>query len=329
MDRSHAAEPVDGRNRRQVVFLLLPSAHLLDLAGATQAFYEADRLGGRYRLRYVGVEPEVVSAQRLVLGGLEPLPEVGAGDIVVVPGTDSERLDELAPAVPREWLAAAYAAGATVCSVCTGAFALGLAGLLEGRECTAHWRIVARLARQFPRARVLEDRLFVKNGRVYTSAGVASGIDLALSVIEDDNGPLVAARVARELVVYIRRNGSRGQQSVFLDYRTHLHPGVHRVQDRLLAHPSASPTLAELASIAGMSPRHLTRRFRELTGISIKEFSHALKLAVAQSLLCNPSLTIAAVASRCGFDDARQLRRLWRRHFQISPAAWRERELAA
>ena len=148
-------------------------------------------------------------------------------------------------------------------------------------------------------------------------------------MIEHDHGPIVAARVARELVVYLRRNGSRDQHSVFLDYRTHLNPGVHRVQDWLVAHPDRKPSLAELATIARMSDRNLTRRFRELTGISLKEFSHRLKVGVAEALLNEPSLTIDAVAVRCGFEDGRQLRRLWKRHHGTSPAAWREKQRSA
>lgn len=329
MDRTSLSRAPSSPARHDVAFLLLPHVHLLDLAGAAQAFYEADRLGGAYAIHHVGVEPAVASAQGLELSALAPLPELTAGDLVVVPGFDSERLDAVEASVPTGWLREAHRSGATVSSVCTGAFALGLAGLLDGRRCTTHWKVVAELARRFPAARVLEDRLFVEDGGVHTSAGVASGIDLALSLIEADHGPLVTARVAREMVVYLRRNGSRGQQSVFLAYRTHLHPGVHRVQDWLVAHPAANPTLAELASVAGMSPRHLTRKFRELTGVSLKEFSHALKLEVARGLLHDPDLTVEAVAHRCGFDDARQLRRLWRRHFDTTPSGWRERELAS
>lgn len=318
---------MDSRPRRRVWFLVLPHVHLLDLGGPTQAFYEADRLGGRYEVRFVGVEGRVRSAQGLELAGLEALPKLGEGDLVVVPGTDSERLEETVRAAPQAWLSAAREVGATVASICTGAFVLGNSGLLDGRDCTTHWRVVDRLAREAPAARVLEDRLFVHDGSVHTSAGVASGIDLALSLVEQHHGPLVAARTARELVVYLRRQGDGGQHSVFLDHRTHLHPGVHRVQDWLVSHPGANPTLDELAKVACMSPRHLTRKFRQLTGVGLKEFSHALKVEVACNLLRNPNLTVEAVAGRCGFDDARQLRRLWRRHFQTSPAVWRESQL--
>ena len=171
-----------------------------------------------------------------------------------------------------------------------------------------------------------DNRLFVHDDRIVTSAGVASGIDLALALIEQDHGPLVTARTAREMVVYMRRDGRRPQESIYLDHRTHLHPGVHRVQDFLVAHPDRQPTIDELAKIARMSSRNLTRVFRRATGITLKSFSTRLKLEVAGNLLHNPNLTVEGVASRCGFKDSRQLRRLWKQTFGESPTDWKQRE---
>ena len=129
---------------------MLPCVHVLDLAGAMQAFCEANQLGASYRLFHVGVEPEIATAQGLRLAALEPLPVVGPTDLVIVPGTDSAHLDDLAAHVPVEWLIGAAAAGATVCSICSGAFALGHAGLLDNRRCTTHWKVVERLHGTFP-----------------------------------------------------------------------------------------------------------------------------------------------------------------------------------
>ena len=131
---------------------------------------------------------------------------------------------------------------------------------------------------------MLTDRLFVTDGDVTTSAGIASGIDMALALIEQADGPLVAAEVAREMVVYLRRDGAQEQQSVYLDFRTHLHPGVHRVQDWIVRNPSQRPKLDELADMAGMSPRNLTRMFRRATGISVHEFSTRVRVERARSL---------------------------------------------
>ncbi|HJT18126.1 MAG TPA: helix-turn-helix domain-containing protein, partial [Thermoanaerobaculia bacterium] len=170
---------------------------------------------------------------------------------------------------------------------------------------------------------VLDNRLYVTDGAITTSAGIASGIDMALALIERAAGPIAALDVAREMVVYIRRDGSHAQESVYLDYRTHLHPGIHRVQDALIRNPSRKLALAQLAKTAGMSPRNLTRTFRAATGISVNNFATRVRLELARTLIHDPALSVDAVARRCGFQSARQLRRLWARHFQTTPSAER------
>lgn len=313
---------------RDVHVLLLPGVHGLDFAGPVQALYEANALGASYRLRYVGSTQQVRAAQGFVIGEVEPLPHVGASDWVMVPGTESSQLGQLQ--VPVEWLRQARRREARVTSICSGAFALAKSGLLDGRECTTHWKLIRELAACTPTARVLENRLFVNDGNVFTSAGEASGIDLALSLIESDHGPELAARVAREMVVYVRRNGESTQRSIYLEYRAHTHPGVHRVQDWIVAHPDRRATHAEMADVAGVSPRHLTRLFKEATGITLKSFAHKVKLEVADKLANNPELTADDIASQCGFQDARQLRRLWTAHFGESlGASQRERRRLA
>jgi len=312
-------------------FLVLPRVHLLDLAGPAQVFYEANSFGGRYRVGFCGLAPEVESAQGLRLGGVQELPEVRPADRVLVPGTDSACLAELLAtpgAVPVAWLREAEAVGAVVGSICSGAHVLAHAGLLDGRRCTTHWKMSDALERAYPRTQVQKNRLFVRDGNVLTSAGIASGVDMALWMVEEDHGPLVAARTAREMVVFLRRDPTSQQRSVYLDYRTHLHPGVHRVQDWLVAHPEASPTLQELARMAGMSERNLTRVFRQATGITLKACRHRLKLEVASCLLRSPEMTLERVATECGFEDPRQLRRLWKRDHGVPPSVWKQQEEA-
>ena len=290
------------------MFVLLPEVEILDLAGPLQALGEANRSHARYRIRLCSTRDRVRSEQGLVLADLEPLSEPEANTLILVPGMPyaaTEKLDRRAV----RWLRETADRGAHVASVCTGAFVLGEAGLLDGRRCTTHWSRTGELARRFPEARVLTDRLFVTDGNVTTSAGIASGIDMALALIEQADGPLVAAEVAREMVVYLRRDGAQEQQSVYLDFRTHLHPGVHRVQDWIVRNPSERPTLTDLAELAGMSPRNLTRTFRRATGISVHEFSTRVRLELARSLSHEPSLTMEAVARRTGL-SARELRRL-------------------
>jgi len=276
---------------------------VLDLAGPLQAFSEAKR----YRTRLCATRERIRSHQGIVFADLEPLPDVSAESLVVVPGMPYAETERIERRVTK-WLAQAAESGAHIASVCTGAFALGEAGLLDGRRCTTHWSRTKELARRFRKARVLEDRLFVTDGNITTSAGIASGIDMALALIEQTDGPLVAAEVAREMVVYLRRDGSQEQESVYLDFRTHLHPGVHRVQDWIVRNPARHATLFDLADIAGMSSRSLTRTFRRATGISVHEFSTRVRVELAKTLLHEPSLTMEAVAERAGL-SARQLQR--------------------
>jgi transcriptional regulator GlxA family with amidase domain len=277
--------------------------------------------GARYEAEYRAATPTVRLAQGLELSSLAPLPRVGPGDRVIVPGFPL--MSARVPPTLVTWLRSAHEAGAEVCSVCTGAFALGEAGALDGRACTTHWRRVDELQSRFPRARVVGDRLFITDGRVVTSAGIAAGVDMALGLIEQDAGPVVAGEVAREMVVYMRRDGAHRQESVYLDYQTHLSPGIHRVQQHLVTNPETRATLDELANVAGMSERNLTRVFKRATGISIHDFRERLRLERARDLMRNPTLTLDAVASACGFANARQLRRVWVARFGEPPSAAR------
>jgi len=308
---------------RRVIFLLVPHVHLLDLSGPAQVFYEANGFGGDYDVRFCSTATSVRTAQGLTLAGLEPLPEIGPGDLVLVPGMDSATIPRLTR-VPKTWLRGIESAGGSVGAICSGAFALGAAGLLDDRHCTTHWKVAGLLQKLHPRARVHENRLFVRDGRLITSAGVTAGIDMALSLVEEHYGPGVVSRVAKEMVVYLRRQGESGQESVFLAYRTHLHSGIHKTQDWILSHVEEMPTLDTLAGVAGMSPRNLTRVFKLATGITLKEYATRLKLEVAVNLLRNPDYTVERVAAECGFQDSRQLRRLWTRNFGTTPSSWRE-----
>jgi transcriptional regulator GlxA family with amidase domain len=291
---------------------------ILDLAGPMQAFGEANRSRPRYRMRSVATRETITTAQGLKLAGLEPLPETGPGTLIVVPGVAYPATMKI-PAPVIRWLRQSYASGATIASVCTGSFVIGAAGLLDGRKCTTHWSRIDDLARRFPRATVLADRLYVSDGRIVSSAGIVSGIDMTLALIEQNDGPLVAAEVAREMVVYIRRDGGQTQTSIYLDYRTHLHPGIHRVQDHIVRNPGKDLSLDELSDLGAVSRRHLTRLFRRLTGISIKEYATRVRLELAGALLNDPSLTVDSVARRCGFSSARHLRRIWQRAHGTTP----------
>jgi len=313
--------------RRRVLVLLLEHVHVQDMAGPVQVFAEADSLGGQYKLSFHGVSTSVRSAQGLTLGELLPLPEVHGGDLVLVPGIDSRKLASISRPAAL-WLKEALATGASIASICSGSFALSRAGLLHHRRCTTHWKLTKRLQSEVPSAEVLEDRLYVRDDQIWTSAGVAAGIDLALAVVEEQHGPLVAARVAREMVVYVRRSGDQHQTSIFVDHRNHLNPGVHRVQDFIAEHPEVHTKLRDLARLANVSQRHLTRIFRRVTGVSPTKYAARVKAQVAADLLRDSNLSIEEITERCGFQDPRHLRRLFRQAYGTSPAAFRKGGLA-
>ena len=307
---------------RNVAVLLLPEVHLLDFAGPVQVLFNS-LLGGAYRLTYCGTSPSVISAQGLPLSGLSPLPDPLRLDLILVPGASMSALDGPADSIPVDWLREAHRAGTRIAAVCTGVFPLGKAGLLDGRKCTTHWEQLDRLRADYPRAEVLDNCLFVEDGNLMTCAGIASGIDLALALVEQDHGPLMAAKVARDVVIYMRRRGEQDQLSVYLDHRAHLDPGVHRAQDYVIEYPNRSFTTDELAHIAAMSPRNFTRVFRRSTGLAPREFVSKVRLQVAKDLLDDPQRTIESIASSCGFQNARALRRVWEQVFGISIAAFR------
>ncbi|MEV7031051.1 DJ-1/PfpI family protein [Streptomyces sp. NPDC093272] len=295
-----------------VVFLLLPGLHLLDLAGPAQVFSTAADFGQPYALSYVAERPEVPTAQGLPLVARLDWPALGPDDLIVVPGWRAPTLAD-SPAVGGDSLRRLrehHAAGGTVASVCAGAEALGRAGLLDGRRCTTHHDVQDELARRYPGTTVVRDVLHTADDRVVTSAGIASGIDLALHLIATRHGPALAAQVARDMVVYARRNGHDPQASAMLRHRSHLDDTVHHAQDLLDARFDQALPLSALAAAVGVSERTLTRLFTRATGgLTPLRYQQTLRLERAEHLIGHGATTDAA-ARAVGFEDPRMLRRL-------------------
>jgi transcriptional regulator GlxA family with amidase domain len=295
----------------KVVFLLVPQLHLLDLAGPAQVFSTAADLGHRYELRYVAEQPDLPTAQGATLRAELGWPDLDADDLIVVPGWRAPTLTRTGPlseSATRR-LSEHHAQGGTVASVCAGADALGRAGLLDGRRCTTHHDVQDELARRYPKAVVVRDVLYVADGRVVTSAGIASGIDLGLHLITTRHGPGAAARIAREMVVYARRNGDEPQVSAMMRYRSHLSDTVHRVQDLIDSRFTERLPLAYLAAASGVSQRTLTRLFGRATGMTPLRYQQLLRTERAEHLIGHGA-TVEAAARAAGFEDARMLRRL-------------------
>jgi transcriptional regulator GlxA family with amidase domain len=296
----------------RILFVLVPGVHLLDLAGPAQVFATAADFGHDYTLGYVAEQPVVPSGQGVPLGAETEWPSLGPDDMLLVPGWRAATLEggdtKLSPDILQR-LRQHHAEGGTVASVCAGADALGRAGLLDGRRCTTHHDLQDELAARYPRATVVRDVLYTLDDRVVTSAGIASGIDLALHLVAVRHGPAVAAQVAREMVVYARRNGHEQQDSSMLRHRSHLDDTVHRAQDVIDTRYDSRLPLAGIAAAVGVSERTLTRQFTRATGLTPLRYQQTLRLERAEHLIAHGS-TVELAARTVGFEDPRMLRRL-------------------
>lgn len=318
---------------KSMLFAMLPDLVLLDVAGAAEAFRMANRqVPGSYDLQFVSPTPSVRSAVGLELHKLPPLPRrVPDNSIIVVTGVVGSEIRFDNDAVQRlmQWLRAVFEnETVTLMCVCAGSVIAAKAGILRGLECTTHHDHIDELARIEPTATVHANRIFVEDGRVLTSAGVTAGTDLALHVIGQHLGHQVAAAVARQLVVYMRRSGTDPQLSPWLMHRNHIHPAVHRVQDAVTKDPSADWSADRLASVACMSERNLGRLFAEHAGCTPLDYVQRMRVALARELLSNSKLDLERVAERSGFSSAHHLRRVWRRWESLAPSTHRT-ELAA
>ena len=311
-----------------VFFVILPDVVLLDVAGAAEAFRCAEQhRPGSYRLTFTSPTRSARSAAGLELHKLAPLPQrLPQQSLVVVTGVAGKQVRFDSAPVQRvvDWLPTTLAEPAVrLMCVCAGSVIAAKAGLLHGRECTTHHEHVAELASLEPTATVHANRLFVEDGHVMTSAGVTAGMDLTLHVIGQHLGHQVAATVARQLVVYMRRAGTDPQLSPWVLFRNHLHPAVHRTQDAVLKQPAAPWSAEKLAAVACTSERNLARLFADHAGCSPLDYVQRIRVALARELLANSSLDVEHVAERAGFSSAHQLRRVWRRWETQPPAVLR------
>lgn len=297
------------------IFLVLPQVHLLDLAGPDQTVHEAIDFGADFQLLYCGLgDPLETSAGLGINGQLHfSKVKVRAGDRIVVPGARVKYL--LSPAFKKEkelfaWLRDAHAKGAHVVSICAGAMVLAHAGLLDGRTCTTHFQLTAQLQQLAPKATVKENILFVQEDRIHTSAGIASGIDLMLHIVEELTDGHFAHKVARELVIYRRRDGVSAQESAFTRFRDHIHAGVHKAQDLIVERIAERHSLADLAEAACMSERNFTRTFRKETGTPVGAYINSIRRERILQLLKDPDLSREQIAQRVGLQSAKQVSRI-------------------
>jgi len=300
---------------KKFAFIIPPFLEILDLAGPIQVFTEARFYGFELALQYYSYEDQVTCTSGLPFSNIRNYNEasLGEGDYLFIPRMDFNYVSSFEFKTQRKffnWIKTCADNKVYVCSICYGAFALGHAGLLKDTECTTHWRRIEALQAEFSTAKVISDILFKKSNNIYTSAGISAGIDLSLEILEELKGALFTHKVARGLVVYHRRSHNHTQKSIYLDYRNHINPSIHIVQDHLIDHLSDDNSIEELASLVLMSARNLSRVFKEKTGTTILEYLTMLRLEYAKTMINNPEFTIEYIASKCGFKTARQLQRI-------------------
>ncbi|HMV25514.1 MAG TPA: DJ-1/PfpI family protein [bacterium] len=300
---------------QKIVFLILPEVHLLDLGGPEQVFLEAIGYGAPFEIEYCTYTKELRSSGGLTFGHIKHFSEVAIKpeDYIFIPGPNVRSIHDYKFTSQTElldWLRRCYRENITLCSVCSGAFALAYAGLLDYKKCTTHFKRTAELKRYFPKLDVQENVLFVEDGNIITSAGIASGIDMALYILERIQGSHFAHKVAREMVIYTRRTGSQPQKSSYLDYRNHIHSGIHKVQDYLSENIHKKSSVGHLAEIACMSERNFTRIFKKEAGITVNEYTTLVRKEKIKLLLKNPDLSRVQIARAVGLNSDRQLSRI-------------------
>jgi transcriptional regulator GlxA family with amidase domain len=307
-----------------VLLVVFDGMKLLDVAGPAEVFAEANRFGASYRLVVASVDgADVTTSIGTRFAVTTRIDDVEFADTAIVSGGDElvgRPIDpELVSAVQR-----LRPRSRRMASICTGSFILARAGLLAGRRATTHWRHTRLLARAYPDVTVEPDAIFVRDGDVYTSAGVSAGIDLALALVEDDHGADLVREVARSLVVFLKRSGGQSQFSAAVEAKPPKRSTLRVVTDGIAADPAADHNVKALASQASLSTRQLTRLFQTELGTTPARYVEAMRIDAARAAL-DAGSSVGDAARTAGFGSPETLRRVFVSELGISPKAYRDR----
>ena len=309
---------------RVVVFVVFDGMKLLDAAGPAEVFTEANRFGASYRVLMASVDGrDVVTSVGTRLAVSTSIGAVKMVDTAVIAGGD----DLVGHPIDPELVAAVKdlrPRTRRMASICTGSFILAQTGLLDGRRATTHWRHTGLLSRAYPRISVEPDAIFVRDGDIYTSAGVSAGIDLALALVEDDYGADLVRDVARSLVVYLKRAGGQSQFSALVETPPPQRSQLRALTEAIAADPAAIHTVKTLAAQASLSTRQLTRLFQTELGTTPARYVEMIRIDAARSAL-DTGRSVADTAQLAGFGSAETLRRVFVSQLGISPKAYRDR----
>lgn len=307
-----------------VHLLVLPKVHLLDLAGPAQVF-ASERL--HCGLSYISQQSSLCSTQGLSLNQLEPLPSAVPDNACLIVIGSSHMQQQLIGTELKstiEWLQLVHRHYRQLAAVCSGSLLLARAGLLDGIRCTTHHDLTEQLQSLAPHALVQENTLFVEHDRCITSAGISTGIDLSLHLVARHWSAKTAQMIARDMVIYQRRQGNAQTLSFWLQHRNHVEQQIHNIQDQLMADPGHNWRLPELANRACLSERQFRRRFEQATGVKVQVYIRLARLELSKQLLTQTTLGLDRIAERCGFGNERSLRRMWQQLSAISPSEYRK-----
>lgn len=314
---------------KTVVMLALPGVQLLDVSGPLDVFAEANTQAGAeiYRLFVAAGRPGPIrssSGVRLMPDRVIDRDFEEAIDTLLVAGCPNAA-EVPADGIVVDWLRLRARKARRFGSVCSGAFFLASAGLLDGRRVTTHWAVAEQLARQFPNVTVDEDAIQVSDGPLRTAAGVTAGLDLALALVEEDLGHEIARRVASQLVMFFKRPGGQMQFSRKGEAVPTGRAALQELQRWVATHPELDHSVANLARRMDLSPRHFSRLFRSEVGITPATWVEEARVSAARRFLEQGSEAPKQVAAHCGFADADTLRRAFARHVGVTPAEYRKR----
>ncbi|MFC8963313.1 GlxA family transcriptional regulator [Streptomyces sp. NPDC057094] len=309
---------------RTVLIVLFDGVQSLDVTGPLEVFAGAEtHRADSYRIRTASLDgASVRCSSGLVLVPDHPLAEAPAPHTLLVPGGRGTRNPD---PLLVDWLRAHGPGAERLVSVCTGAILLAAAGLLDGRRATTHWAYCDRLARDHPAVEVDPDPIYVRDGHVATSAGVTSGIDLALALVEDDLGRAAALTIARHLVVFLRRPGNQAQFSVQLAAQTARREPLREVQQWISEHPGGDLSVESLAARARLSPRHFARAFQAETGTTPGRYVEGVRLEHARRLLEDTPDGVEEISRASGYGTPEAMRRAFVKTLGSAPAEYRRR----
>jgi transcriptional regulator GlxA family with amidase domain len=314
---------------RRIVLVAFDGVEALDVTGPASVFARVNfREPDAYEIVFASALGGTVRSQcGLTFGDTLPIASIRkpVDTILVAGGSEAALRKAVFGQGVASWLAAAAPFARRIGSVCVGAFILGAAGLLEGRRATTHWPSCDRLSLYFPKTRVEPDAIFVADGPIWTSAGVTAGIDLTLAMVEADHGTKIAAAIAKEMVLFLRRPGDQAQFSETLAAQTRLPNRLSEVIAWATDHPDDDLSVPAVAARAAMSERTLARHFAREVGRTPSKFVMELRLDRAKTLLERSNLSIEAIAARSGFGSVDALQRAFRKVLNVGPGAYRDR----